>query len=421
MEPVPILVVLRRHFLMIILLCVVATLAGYAFSFLLETRYSASALLLVRPQQPIKMGSEKDDKEFLSFPMGGASAVETASRTYIELIKSRALIADVVEELGLDKPAPQEAKSGWLARLLPPGLKENIGPSLQALTSVLIYGKVIEDDPFNRAVKAVAGDLSLEALQDTYTFELSYMGKDPVRAAEIANTTAKTLIKFVNKLRLAEGRDQSARLEPQLDQSRQQVSLVRSRLEKYKQDHSVFRYDAEYDSKLKVIAELEVELAKLDATLSASQNTLANPSLSARRARLVRSVAERKAELAPMPQIERDLKQLEQELKDAMTTYETLQKQFQQAVLNQSYEIPEVRLVSAAAVPRIPSSPKRLIITAVSLIGGLVAGTSLAFLLEYLNRRIRGIKDIEDFVGIKVIGTVPRVSWWRHGRQAGLL
>src|SRR3954471_6212488 len=151
MEPVPILVVLRRHFLMIILLCVVATLAGYAFSFLLETRYSASALLLVRPQQPIKMGSEKDDKEFLSFPMGGASAVETASRTYIELIKSRALIAEVVEELGLDKPVPQEAKSGWLAQLLPAGLKENIGPSLQALTSVLIYGKVIEDDPFNKA------------------------------------------------------------------------------------------------------------------------------------------------------------------------------------------------------------------------------------------------------------------------------
>ena len=419
MEPIPVLVVLRRHFLMIILVTVVATLAGYAFSFLLPTRYSASALLLVRPLQPIKMGTGKDDKEFLSFPMGGASAVETASRTYIELIKSRALIAEVVEELGLDKPAPEKASK--LAWLLPPGLREDIQKSLRNLNLLLIYGKIIEDDPFNSAVKEIAGDLSLEALQDTYTFELSYSGKDAVRAADIANTTAKTLIKFVNNLRLAESRDQTDRLEPQLEQSRHQVAVARARLEKYKKDHLVFRYEAEYDSKLKVISELEIELAKLDSMLSASQNTLSNPSLSARRTRLVRAIAEREAELAPMPGIERELKQLDQDLKDAMATYETLQKQFQQAVLNQSYGIPEVRLVSAAAVPHFPSSPKRLIIAAVNLVGGLIAGVSLAFLLEYLNRRIRGIRDIEDFVGIKVIGTVPRVSWWRHRRHVNLL
>jgi capsular polysaccharide biosynthesis protein len=39
----------------------------------------------------------------LSFPTGGSAAVETASKTYIEMIKSQALVSEVVRELRLDR------------------------------------------------------------------------------------------------------------------------------------------------------------------------------------------------------------------------------------------------------------------------------------------------------------------------------
>ena len=39
-----------------------------------------------------------------------------------------------------------------------------------------------------------------------------------------------------------------------------------------------------------------------------------------------------------------------------------------------------------------------------------LAGVALAFFLEYINRTVRGINDIEDFVGLKVIGTIPIAS-----------
>jgi capsular polysaccharide biosynthesis protein len=39
----------------------------------------------------------------------------------------------------------------------------------------------------------------------------------------------------------------------------------------------------------------------------------------------------------------------------------------------------------------------------------LLAGVAVAFFLEYHNQTVRGLKDIEDFVGLKVIATVPRV------------
>jgi succinoglycan biosynthesis transport protein ExoP len=143
-------------------------------------------------------------------------------------------------------------------------------------------------------------------------------------------------------------------------------------------------------------------------------------SLAARRARLIRSLNEQKAELVPLPRIERELKQLELDVKTADAAYQIVDKEFQEADIKNSYAMPEVGLVSEAVAPRLPSSPRRGYIALASLIGGLVVALCLAFFLEYLNRRVRWIHDIEDFVGVKVLATIPRVSRrrWRH---AGLL
>jgi len=67
-------------------------------------------------------------------------------------------------------------------------------------------------------------------------------------------------------------------------------------------------------------------------------------------------------------------------------------------------------LVSQAVPPRLPSSPARATIALVSLLGALVVSVGLAFFLEYLNRRVRDIRDMEDFVGVTVLATIPRVE-----------
>jgi uncharacterized protein involved in exopolysaccharide biosynthesis len=422
MEPVTILDVLRRRMVLIIAVCLITAIAGYAFSFLLPTKYSATTVLLVRPQQPIKTGAEKENREFLNFPIGGASAVETASRTYIELIKSPTLIGEVVQQLKLDQEKDDdETGGGLLSRLLPAGIEPAaLKRSLQELMSIIKYGSVIDDDPFTKAIKTISGGLTLEAVLDTYTFQIKYTSKDPDQAAAVANATARTLIKFVDDLRLSEGRRQSDSLRAELDQAREKMDAARLRLENYKKTHSVFLYESEYTAKLRVLGDLRVELAKAEAALGGSQNTLASGGLAERRARLMRSIAEREAELIPLPRIERELKELEQELNHAIAVYEIVEKQFMQVDLNQSYMMPEVRLVSEAAASKLPSSPRRGMLTAASLVGGIVVAIGLALLLEYLNRKIRSVRDIEEFVGIKVLATVPRISW-RRWRRAGLV
>ena len=417
MEQIAMFDVLRRHAPMIMALCIVTALAGYALCFLIPDRYTASALVLVRPQQPIKMGGTKESKEFLDFPVGNNSAVETASKTYIEIIKSPALIGEVVRELGLDKgKAREQAGRGELARLLPVDLKQ----SLEGLIAILKYGRLIEDDPFTAAVKEVTDNFKLEAYLDTYIFDIKYIAKNAQRAADVANATAKALIQFVDGLRVSEAQYQRDHLRTELEQRQKQLTAARERLEIYKTKHSVFLYEPEYEAKLKVISELEVALAKAEEALVSSQSTPSTVSLAARRARLIRTLNDQKAELIPLPGIERELKQLELDVKTADAAYEIVDKEFQEADIKNSYTIPELGLVSEAIAPRLPSSPRRGYIALASLVTGLVVGLGLAFFFEYLNRRVRSIPDVEDFVGVKVLATIPRVSQrrWRH---AGLL
>jgi uncharacterized protein involved in exopolysaccharide biosynthesis len=421
MEQLPLFEVLRRRVSMIITVCVISSVGGYAFSFLIPERYAASALVLVRPQQPIKIVSDKATKENLDFPMGSSTSVETPGKTYIEIIKSTELIGKVVRNLGLDQK--KEAGRGSISKFMPPYVAvawAGLIQSFKDLTAILKYGRLIEDDSFTKAVKGVGDGLSLKSREDTYLFEIAYKATDPQVAADVANTTAKLFMDFMEGIRSSEAQYARDQLATQLEQSRRHVDSARQRLQSYKEAHSVFIYDSEYTAKLKVIGDLEVELAKAEAALAGSQNTLSTASLAARRTRLVRSLRDHEAELAPLPRLEHELKQLELEVQNALTAYQVIEKEFQEAELKNSYQTPEIRLVSQAVPPQLPSSPGRFTIATASLFAGLVVAVGLAFFLEYLDRQVRGVRDVEDFVGVKVLGTIPRVAQ-RRWRQAGLL
>src|SRR5580658_2343876 len=118
MEVIAIVAVLRRHVYLIAALCIVTTLAGYGISFfspLIPEKYEASATVLVRPHDQIKIEPNSSSKEFMDFPVAQTPVVETASKTYIQIIQSPALIGEVVRELGLDhKPPKQETEGGTI-------------------------------------------------------------------------------------------------------------------------------------------------------------------------------------------------------------------------------------------------------------------------------------------------------------------
>jgi len=404
--------VLRRHVYLIGALCIVTTLAGYGISFfspLIPEKYDASAIVLVRPHHPVEIAPNNSIKEFLDFPVAQTPVVESASKTYIQIIQSPALIGEVVRELKLDQKPPKQGTAGGtvFAQIYASikALYDGLEPYLKDAAAIVRYGRLLEDDPFTKAVNDVSKALVLKSYEDTYVFEIKYSDDDPQRAADVANTIARLFIEFMDTMRSSEAKDSADHLKSELERSRQRLVDTRESLRDYKASHGVFLYQPEYDAKLRVISDLTVELAKLDESLAAG--TFEGGAK--RRARLLKILDEHREDLASLPTIERELQLRQANVDVANTTYGAVAKELKDAEIK-SDAMPDARLISPASAPRLPSRPRRYLIVLTSLLTGLLVGVALAFFLEYINRSVRGIKDIEDFVGLKVIGTIPTSS-----------
>jgi uncharacterized protein involved in exopolysaccharide biosynthesis len=396
MEVIAIFDVLRRYVYLIVALCIVTTLAGYGISFfspLIPEKYDASAIVLVRPHHPINIEPNTSSKEFLDFPVAQTPVVETASKTYIQIIQSPALIGEVVRELKLDQKPPKEETAGGnvFAQIYASmkALSDDMESYLRDAVAIVRYGRLLKEDPFTKAVNDVSKGLVLKSYEDTYVFEIKYSDDDPQMAADVANTIARLFIEFMNTIRSSEAKDSADRLKIELERSRQRLD-ARESLRDYKASHGVFLYQPEYEAKLRVISDLTVELAKLDESLAAG-------------------TFEAGADLASLPTIERELQLRQANVDVTDTTYGAVAKELKDAEIK-SDAMPETRLISPASATRLPSRPRRYLIVLTSLLTGLLVGVALALFLEYINRRVRGIKDIEDFVGLKVIGTIPTSS-----------
>ena len=99
---------------------------------------------------------------------------------------------------------------------------------------------MVKEDPFTKAVEDVTKGLVLKSYEDTYVFEIKYSGDSPQTAADVANTTAKLFIQFLEKMRSAEANDAAGRLKTELDESRQRLVTAREGLRSYKVSHQVF-------------------------------------------------------------------------------------------------------------------------------------------------------------------------------------
>jgi len=416
METIAIFDVLRRHTFLIAALCVVTTLAGYGLSFfspLVPEKYEASAVVLVRPHEQIRMEPNSSGKEFSDFPVAQTPVVESASKTYIQIIQSPALIGEVVRQLGLDHKSPKKevessAVFGWITVPVM-AVFDGAEPYFKDALSIVRYGRVYKDDPFIKAMERIGKGLVLKSYEDTYVFEIKYSDKDPQVAADVANTIARLFIEFMEKMSVSEGKDSTVRLEGELEESRQRLVDARESLRKYKEAHGVFLYQPEYEQKLKVISDLTVELAKLDATYAndtLGAGTVEANTYAKKRERLLKTLNENQADLVALPTVERELQLRQADVDVANTTYGTVAKELKDAELKAD-ALPDARLISPALVPELPSSPRRAIIALASLVTGLLAGIAQAFFLEYMNRTARGIDDVENFVGLKVIGTIP--------------
>lgn len=78
-------------------------------------------------------------------------------------------------------------------------------------------------------------------------------------------------------------------------------------------------------------------------------------------------------------------------------------------------KVDSVSIVDTAVVPNVPVKPNKKLNILIAYVVGLMAAVGLVFLLEYLDNTIKTSGDVENVLGIPVLGVIPNYEAVKQG------
>jgi len=278
-----------------------AAITALALTYVVSEKYRASTLVLIRPQQSVDLVPKR--QEILNFPVGFYTPVETGSKTYTEIVKSRAIAEKIVGSLHLDKARDQGGGILWLWRQSTTAVKK----AFAKIWVVLKFGRIPQDTPFNEAVEETIKNLEVKPTKDTYLFEIQATSRSPHDAADIANAATSAFMEYMVEASSTDRAGTARQSEERLAASEWSLAASRKALADYKRDHGLVSLSKETEVEVEALsslqtslqstttkiagllarhAELERKLGKTDKVALSSTKRVANPILADLRAQL---------------------------------------------------------------------------------------------------------------------------------------
>ena len=107
--------------------------------------------------------------------------------------------------------------------------------------------------------------------------------------------------------------------------------------------------------------------------------------------------------------VEERLRELETEAATSRSLYESYLNQLTHAAQQQPVPASDTRVISPAATPLSPSTPKKLLTFVLAGMSGVALGLAVTFMIENLDDVIRTRKQVESATEMPCIGIVPRI------------
>ena len=105
-----------------------------------------------------------------------------------------------------------------------------------------------------------------------------------------------------------------------------------------------------------------------------------------------------------------ELTRLERQARVHEQTYMLLMDKYEEMRLLEQMKTSGLKLIDAASLPEFPISPKKKQALIIGIVFGLSLGIMVAFFLEYLDDSIKRKEDVERFLELPVMGTIPKIE-----------
>ncbi|MDO4681777.1 MAG: polysaccharide biosynthesis tyrosine autokinase [Lautropia sp.] len=103
-------------------------------------------------------------------------------------------------------------------------------------------------------------------------------------------------------------------------------------------------------------------------------------------------------------------RQLQQEVETNRQLYQTFLARVKEVTAAGDFQRPAARLIDAAQVPTVPVKPKKLLMTAMGALLGLLVGFFAIVLIDQIRNTLRRTDDVEGKLGRPLLSAVPKLE-----------
>lgn len=265
----------------------------------------------------------------------------------------------------------------------------------RAVAKLGLAGKDASDEKIAEIAQSFPGAVSTEVIRDTNIIRIEVTYPVPKLAADIANAIVDVY------------------LEVNLEEKNKQSRLVREFIEKQlgelnaklKNSEDVLARFKEAEIPSGIALPLQNRLAELEAKRRdlLSQYTQLHPDVK----NIEEEIARAKEQLKTLPQKELEYSRLDREVEINTKLYKELKDKLEAARITEAEKIGDVSRVDSAVTPASPVSPNKKANYFLGAVIGLMLGMAGAFMVEQMDTSIGTIEDVENYIGLPVLGVIP--------------
>lgn len=253
-----------------------------------------------------------------------------------------------------------------------------------------------KSENIDEARKTLEGLVKFQAGKDgIITITADY--KDPVKAAQLANTFVDELQNKSLQLNLSKASTERSFLEKRLVVVKQDLKAAEDGMKSFQEKNKTIKADSQAAVAIEGIARVRAEMVSKEVQLAALRNSMtdASPEVSS----LMAAIAGLRRQLNSMsgtgvsgvipsvgnaPTIEMEYMRRLRELKTQEALFEQLTKQFELAKINEARDSSSLQVLDDAVAPLHKSKPKRSLIVILSTVTAFFCSIFLVFIREYL-------------------------------------
>lgn len=405
---------LARHRRFIIVFTGTAMLTALALTYVFSEKYRSGVAIFYRHQEVTLMKAQ--DLQAFGSPAPN-TPFKVISTTIEDIVMSEALLRPIVLDLNLH--VSERVYNGpWYSDAFKRA-KDFVKSTLKDAWGILRFGRIIEPDPVFATIQGLRESVSV-VNNDSFIFSIIVDDSEPVRAAAIANEIGRRLVAFLREQTTELGGTTRQQLADLMREKDQQMVRYQNEIEALLEAHNMASVTEEVARGMERFSALELQRVQLEVSIQNERSRLAaidraldrrnsgslQPSdverlrsesvfvdvnlagLIAQHESIETSLSALRDRLQALPALQLRLENLQTHREGVKRDWVQLLDARQEAELRETKLRSEVSVLHDATVPTTPISPVKIYHVGLAGMLGLLASSSLIFVLSYFNIRI---------------------------------